>query len=109
MLDRKSALDRVGGDEELLREIARLFLGEYPKDLAEIHRAIEVGNAQDLERAAHSLKGAVANFSADQTRDAAFRLEQIGKSGNLGEARAARQVLEQSLSDLKPFLEAIAE
>lgn len=109
MIDRKAVLARVGGDEQLLKEIARLFLGEYPKEIAEIRRAIEVGSAKDLERAAHSLKGAVANFGAEPTKEAALRLELIGKSGDLTEARTALKALQESLSDLRPFLEAIAD
>jgi HPt (histidine-containing phosphotransfer) domain-containing protein len=109
VIDRNEALERVGGDEELLKEIALLFLAEYPKDMAAMRRAIDAGSAKDLERSAHSLKGAVANFGAHHTRDAALRLELIGRNGDLAEAEAGYQALSESLSNLRPFLQAIAE
>lgn len=56
-LDRQFALSRVGGDEELLKEIALIFLEDYPNSLREIRAAIASGDASQLERAAHSLEG----------------------------------------------------
>ena len=39
VLDRATALARVGGDLDLLKEIAGLFLDEYPRALDEICQA----------------------------------------------------------------------
>ena len=64
-LDKAVALDRLGGDEELLQEVAELFLEEYPPLMTQIRSAIDNGNSQELERSAHSLKGSVANFGSD--------------------------------------------
>ena len=61
-LDCAVALERLGGDEELLREVARLFLDEYPMLINEIRSAAAVMDASALERAAHSMKGSVSNF-----------------------------------------------
>ena len=67
-LDRRLALSRVGGDMELLREIAALFLEECPRSLLEIHQAVTGEDAAKLENAAHSLKGSVANFGRRRRR-----------------------------------------
>src|SRR5262249_1948141 len=61
-LDRALALSRVGGDAELLKEIAMLFLEEYPRVLDELRNAIARGDARSVERTAHGLKGSVSNF-----------------------------------------------
>jgi HPt (histidine-containing phosphotransfer) domain-containing protein len=97
-LDRPLALSRVGGDVELLREIAALFLEECPRALLEIHQAVAGGDATKLENAAHSLKGSVANFGASAAVAAAFRLEQMGRAQQLLEAPEALRALEQALS-----------
>jgi len=97
-LDRPMALARVGGDEELLHEIAVLFLDECPRALLEIHQALAGEDAGKLESAAHSLKGSVANFGASAAVAAAFRLEQMGRAQQLLEAPAALRALEQALS-----------
>ena len=97
-LDRPLALSRVGGDLELLREIAALFLDECPRALLEIHQAIAGEDAAKLENAAHSLKGSVANFGASAAVAAALRLEQMGRSQQLLEASETLRTLEQALS-----------
>jgi len=97
-LDRQLALSRVGGDLELLREIAVLFLDECPRALLEIHQAVAGEDAAKLENAAHSLKGSVANFGASAAVAAALRLEQMGRSQQLLEASSALRALEQALS-----------
>ena len=66
--DRHVALLRVGGDEELLKEIAEIFLEDYPKVLAEIQAALACGDARRLEQSAHTLKGSAGNFGGGRNR-----------------------------------------
>lgn len=103
-LDMAVALSRVGGDEELLREIAEIFLDQCPEALSDIRKAAEAGDAQALERAAHSLKGSVSNFGAKSAYDAALRLEMMGRNGQMGATPAALQELESALNQLNPAL-----
>jgi len=98
-LDRQLALSRAGGDMELLREIAVLFVeDDCPRTLAEIRAAVAQGDAAKLENAAHSLKGSVANFGAPSAVEAAFRLEQMGRAGQLGDSAETLRALERALS-----------
>jgi HPt (histidine-containing phosphotransfer) domain-containing protein len=97
-LDRQMALSRVGGDKELLQEIASLFLEDCPRALAEIREAVACGDAARLENAAHALKGSVANFGARDAVAAAFRLEQMGRANEMSEAEAMLCTLESALS-----------
>lgn len=83
ILDRTTAMARVGGDADLLRELAVLFIEEYPVRMDELRSALERGDADAVERTAHSLKGAVANFGAQAAVEAALRIEQCGKSRQL--------------------------
>lgn len=108
-LDRALALERVGGDTELLQEVARLFLDDCPNAMAMIRNAVEAGDPKALERAAHNLKGAVANFGAEATVHAALQLEEIGRSGRMEEVAAAFQTLEAALDRLTPELTALAD
>src|SRR3954452_14567936 len=108
LVNREAALDRVGGDEELLAEIAQLFLEDYPRILIEIVTALNAGDAAALEHAAHSLKGSVSNFGAEPARLAAFELEKIGRSRDLSGAPDAYDRLDQIFALLKPELEALS-
>jgi HPt (histidine-containing phosphotransfer) domain-containing protein len=106
-LDRELALSRVGGDAELLKEIAALFMEEYPKVLAELRAAAARGDAQGVEHAAHGLKGSVANFGAQAAVNAAFQLEQMGRAGDLSRASEAIDALARALDSLHPELKAL--
>ena len=107
MIDRKVALSRVGGDIELLKEIAVLFLETYPEVLQEIRSATELGDGQALERSAHGLKGSVANFGAAAAVEAALMLENMGRTRQLQQATQGLRNLEVALSALRPELEAL--
>lgn len=107
VLDRATALARVGGDLELLKEIAALFLDEYPRVLDEIHQALAAGDATSLGHAAHGLKGSVANFGARAAVDPAFQLEQLGKTGKLDQVPPVLAALEQALACLHAELSSI--
>jgi two-component system, sensor histidine kinase and response regulator len=98
VLDLPMALSRVGGDKQLLREIAVLFIEERPRAFKEIQEAIAAGDAARLENAAHALKGSVANFGARDAVAAAFRLEQMGRANEMTEAEGMLRKLESALA-----------
>jgi signal transduction histidine kinase/DNA-binding response OmpR family regulator len=102
-----AALDRVGGDFQLLQEVAQLFLDEYPETLERIRHGMEQGSAKDVEHEAHTLKGSVANFEAAATVRAALALETLGRSGSLEHGMGLYQALTRELDRLRPVLETI--
>lgn len=108
VLDRAMALDRVGGDEELLAEVAQLFLDDYPNSLREIDEALQRGDAKLLERAAHSLKGAASNFGAEPVVEPALALELAGRSGNLASTGRNYELLTSALRGLHQDLARIS-
>lgn len=83
IIDLTEALAHIGGDEELLMELATLFLGEYPHVLENLRTAVTNGNAEDIMYHAHALRGAMSNFVTHETENAARRLESIGREGNI--------------------------
>lgn len=106
-LDRAVALEQVGGDVDLLREIAGLFLDEAGTLLEEIRRAIGAGDPTALEHAAHTLKGSVGNFGAEPARRAAYWLELLGRNRQLESAGEALANLERELDLLRPALQTL--
>ena len=79
-------LERLGGDEELARQLVELFVAECPRMMAVVRESVESGNADQVRRAAHAFKGSVGNFTDDAPMTTAFELEQIGKEGRLDQA-----------------------
>jgi signal transduction histidine kinase/DNA-binding response OmpR family regulator/nitrate/nitrite-specific signal transduction histidine kinase len=102
--DQAAALERVGGDADLLRETTTLLLGELPRLLSSIHTALEQADGGALERAAHKFKGAVSLFEARGAVAAARRLEELGRTGHLGPAAGVVEELEQEMERLTPAL-----
>jgi signal transduction histidine kinase/PleD family two-component response regulator len=100
VFDRSAALSYVDGDFGLLREMAELFLADYPQQMAKIEAAIASGDSQALMRAAHALKGVVGTFAAKAAYEAALRLETMGEHGDLLEARDVYACLETEMSRL---------
>lgn len=106
-VDRGMALTMTGDDLPLLAELAALFLETTPQYLAQIRAAVDGREARDLERAAHALKGSVGNFGAQAAYEAAWLLEEIGRSGDLAQSAMALAALETELSYVAVDLEAI--
>jgi HPt (histidine-containing phosphotransfer) domain-containing protein len=108
-LDGARALTSVGGDAQLLRELARLFLAESPTWLADIHDALARRDAPQLQRVAHTLKGSLSTFGALSACEAARRLETMGRSGDLTQADAACAALEELMAGVRPALAALSD
>jgi CheY-like chemotaxis protein len=103
--DSSVVLNRVQGDRDLLREVTTLFLEDAPQLLTQLREAIGSSDAKVVERAAHALKGSVANFGAGKASEAAFALEQMGRSGDLNGARQTCDELDHQLTLLFPVLD----
>jgi HPt (histidine-containing phosphotransfer) domain-containing protein len=85
-IDREAALLRVGEDEALLADLAQVFCNNSARMVSVIQDAISQRNADALERAAHSLKGSVATFSAQPAVDLALKLERLGRANDFDDA-----------------------
>ena len=97
-VDREMLMDRVGGDEELFREIVELFLVDCPIRVAAIDAAVTSGDPEKIRLAAHALKGSAGNLSAISLMSAARTLERMGIEKRLAAAPTAlRQLSAQAL------------
>jgi two-component system, sensor histidine kinase and response regulator len=98
VVDYAALLAGVGGDQRILRDVARLFLMDCPRQLGEIKAAIRRKNAGELSRAAHTLKGAIGNFTTEKAYQAVKELETLGREGDLRGAHSLCVALENELS-----------
>ena len=101
VFDRELALSRMGGDDELLREIAVLYLGDSDRMLQDIETAAAACDLSALGNAAHTFKGCVSNFGTGRLYDAALALERIGKGGESSALQTALQTLEEESVQLE--------
>ena len=104
-----AALERDNGDQELLTDIAGMFLSDYPGLMFSIKEAYRTRDYGALGLAAHTLKGMVSNFYARPASDAAQRLEIVAEKRDLKGSNEALVALEMEVERLsgaiKLFLE----
>jgi two-component system sensor histidine kinase/response regulator len=94
------ALERLGGDEDLLRELCQIFLEESPKQLHVLRRAVVAGDADAAMRAAHSFKGELSYLGAEDATQAARALENMAQEKDLSRAAQALASLEREVAEL---------
>ena len=104
LLDVDELLDSVGGDRELLDELAATFAEEIPGWIAALRTALASGDSETLFRVAHGVNGAIGYFRASGVQRPAADLEAMGRSRNLDGASAALGDLEDGLLKLNIFL-----
>jgi HPt (histidine-containing phosphotransfer) domain-containing protein len=79
----RTALERLDGNEDLLKELAVLFCVEYPKLISALQKATDEKNSNAIRAAAHTLKGVLGTFSADVASQTAASLENLAEAGTL--------------------------
>jgi len=85
-VDFEALLQRCMGNRAFLQRIVLKFQNRLAGDMEELEHRVALGNGHEVERLAHSLKGAAANLSAETLRAAAARLEAMGRAGDLAAA-----------------------
>jgi CheY-like chemotaxis protein/HPt (histidine-containing phosphotransfer) domain-containing protein len=80
VFDRRSALGRVEGDEDLLRETLGFLVNDLERIVGEMREGAGRGDVERVARAAHELKGAAGNCGATALAAVADRLEQTAKA-----------------------------
>lgn len=91
---------RLGGDEELARQLVTLFIGECPRMLAQVRESIAQGDPDLVRRAAHAFKGSVSNFTPGGPTATAFELECLGRDGRVADAPGVLARFEREVASL---------
>lgn len=107
LFDREAALGRLGGDLELLKELAELYKQEYPRAVARLQAAVASQDPVAVRSVAHELKGVVSNFEAKPAFAAALALENMGRSARLEGAPTLVVALGELLNSLRDELSAL--
>ncbi len=82
-------------DKEIVLDIINMFVEEYPERMQKIKQNIADKDFDNLKFNAHSLKGVVSNFVAEEARAAAKRLEDKGANKDGSDLDALFADLEQ--------------
>jgi GAF domain-containing protein/DNA-binding response OmpR family regulator len=87
VLDRLA--ESMGGDEAFVAELIEQFVTDSPALVATARKGLEEGDAEEVRRAAHTLKSNAATFGANELADRSRRLENAAKAGELGDGAAS--------------------
>jgi HPt (histidine-containing phosphotransfer) domain-containing protein len=91
------------GDKAFLMEVLSGFLEKARAQIETIRQALSDGDAEVVWKEAHAIKGGAAILTADILSEVAFELENIGKSGDLGEGTEIFERLEREFQSLEVF------
>jgi signal transduction histidine kinase/AmiR/NasT family two-component response regulator/HPt (histidine-containing phosphotransfer) domain-containing protein len=105
--DLRVALEHIGDDHHLLSDMAEMFIEDAPKMLDAIYQAIDSRDSRQLEQTAHRLKGSAGIFGAAKCWELLRHLEEIGRAGDLANARDLFTQLQGELDRLLLALRAL--
>ncbi len=107
VLERDWLFTSADNDAALVTDLIGLFRADLPAVMRDIRAALGAGATEDIARAAHRLKGALATLGARAAFQAAGRLEGAGRDGDLRLATTAAGELERELARLEPEFDAL--
>ncbi len=99
--DKQALLVELDGDENLLAKLIDRFLSQSSTLLSDVRQSIAAKDSAALERHAHKLKGSASNFGARFAVEAAGKLEQMGRTGDLTGVTEVESVLLNEISRLQ--------
>ncbi|WP_020475639.1 response regulator [Zavarzinella formosa] len=104
VFDYPAVLAQFDGDTDLFAEIVTLFLTDGAGLVEDIRKGLSSGNAGEVRRAAHSLKGTTGYLGGGSAEETAKRLELIAANGDLTAAPAVFGELEHQVRRLSKAL-----
>ena len=107
VLDLPGALARLGGDEQLYADMVQFLREDCPSLLDELQAGIAASDASVVQRAAHSLKGLIANCGGVRAAEAAQRVENAGAGGDLVDAAHLIEPLRREIDALMQAVSAV--
>jgi HPt (histidine-containing phosphotransfer) domain-containing protein len=99
------ALSRLGNDRELFQELIAYFREDAPGLVETIRSGTAAGCRDGVLRAAHSLRGLLANFDAETAVDIAGSIEQMARKDELHAVPGAIAELETEIDALRIALD----
>jgi two-component system, sensor histidine kinase and response regulator len=107
-IDWAAAMLVVAGDRQLLQEVIEAFLEECPGLMEQARIAVAAGDANQIRRTGHTLKGVMRTLGLETAALLAAELEEMGRSANLQSAATAVARLESRIDEIVPEAKAFA-
>ena len=103
-----AALQRMGNDSNILKQLAAFYLEDISRMFAELEAAVQACDSKAVHYSAHTICGLSSNFDAFPTINVARRIEQAGRDQKLDICKTLLEPLkleiEKVIMELKTFL-----
>lgn len=106
-VDIKSAMARFGDDKDFYREMVNEFLSYVADQIKAIEEGAASGDADAVQKNAHSIKGAAGNLSAVRVQSLALTIEHKGRDNDLSGLTQLIENLRSEISVLNKFAESL--
>lgn len=100
VVDLQRALERLGGDVGLLRQMGEMYIEDIPGLLQELKSALQRQDAEEVTRSAHSISGLSSTFEAKQCCAVARSIEDAGKRKDLETAGELIPILQGEIDQV---------
>ncbi len=107
ILDLKEFLDRVQNDKELLLELFDIYIEDYAIKRKSLAEAIAKNDFEQVRNIAHSLKGASGNISAKNLREIFYKLEEMGKKGEIADSASLLSQVDEQFNLLEKRIQEV--
>ena len=108
-IDKNAIVEAFDQDWDFFREVVDLFINDYPQMIEGLKAMLASEDAVAFSRYAHSIKGMVRLFKAQETSNLAQILEIKGRAGDLSGVSEMVASLSSALERLKDSLLHLAE
>jgi len=106
-IDWSSLVAEFGGDRHVVREVVAAYASETRENLDLLPERIRAGDAAEVRRRVHTIKGSMRMFGAEEAAQRARALEDLAAKGMLSGARELvdplREAVEPVLRELDRF------
>jgi signal transduction histidine kinase/CheY-like chemotaxis protein/HPt (histidine-containing phosphotransfer) domain-containing protein len=93
------------GEPDIISELVSMFLRDTPRRLDDLLRALSAGEAEEVERLAHTVNGSSLNLGAPRMASLCARLEEQGRGRLFEEAGQTAAELRREFTRVSALLE----
>jgi signal transduction histidine kinase/CheY-like chemotaxis protein/HPt (histidine-containing phosphotransfer) domain-containing protein len=100
IFDELEMLERLGNNPELLQEIMKMALDDFPLRLELLREALKTGDRMSMKRVAHTIKGMAANLAAPRLQQTAGQLENQTAETAFERLQVVAAAVEEQITEL---------
>ena len=109
LFDESKLLEHFDNDQEMIQELVLVLNESYPETMSKLKEAMDAEDFSNMELHAHTLKGMLSNFFAEELKEKAFELEKMGREKTLEGSKEPFNFLDRKLPELTKELRGFRE